>query len=146
MDLEKAVTGLYDRLIGAWNAADAAGMASLISKDGLVIGFDGSQMTGREEVAEELGRIFGDHTPAKYVTKVRSVHELQSGAAVLHAVAGMPSRDGSALMPDRNSIQVVVAHQEDGEWKVALFQNTPARFDGRPDLASALTGELTELL
>jgi uncharacterized protein (TIGR02246 family) len=46
MDLEKAVTGLYDRLIGAWNAADAAGMASLISKDGLVIGFDGSQMTG----------------------------------------------------------------------------------------------------
>jgi len=48
-------------------------MAAAIAPDGLVIGFDGSQMSGRDEVAEELGRIFADHETATYVTKVRSV-------------------------------------------------------------------------
>jgi hypothetical protein len=29
---------------------------------------------------------------------------------------------------------------------VALFQPTPARFDGRPEVAAVLTAELNELL
>ena len=49
-------------------------------------------------------------------------------------------------MPDRNSIQTVVGRRGDDGWLVALFQTTPARFDGRPELSEALTTELAELL
>ena len=46
-------------------------------------------------------------------------------------------------MPDRNAIQTVVASIEpDGGWSIEMFQNTPARFDGRPDEADRLTREL----
>jgi len=117
-------------------------MAAAIAPDGLVIGFDGSQMSGRDEVAEELGRIFADHETATYVTKVRSVKRLGADVALLHAVAGMVPPGSSEIMPERNSIQTVVARRDDDVWSVAIFQTTPARFDGRPELVQALTAEL----
>jgi uncharacterized protein (TIGR02246 family) len=146
MDHEDALTGLYGRLIAGWNAGDAEAMAAPLAPDGLIVGFDGSQMKGRDAVRDELGRIFADHETATYVTKVRSVEALGNGAGLLHAVAGMIPPGGSEIMRDRNAIQTVVGRRDDDGWSVALFQTTPARFDGRPELSDALTAELAELL
>jgi uncharacterized protein (TIGR02246 family) len=146
VNAEDAVTSLYRQLIDAWNASDAGAMAAPLAPDGLVVGFDGSQMVGPEEVATELGRVFADHKTADYVTKVRSVKALGSDAALLHAVVGMVEPGGSEILPDRNAIQTVVAHRGGDGWSVALFQTTPAQFHGRPELTEALTGELAELL
>jgi hypothetical protein len=44
--VEEALTTLYRRLIDGWNCGDAGKMAAPIASDGLVIGFDGSQMLG----------------------------------------------------------------------------------------------------
>jgi hypothetical protein len=40
----------------------------------------------------------------------------------------------------------LVAQWVDGAWRVALFQNTPAQFHGRPDLVAAMTEELQRAL
>ena len=146
MSLEDDVADLYRRLIAGWNSADADAMAAPVASDGLVVGFDGSQMFGRDEVATELGRIFADHETATYVTKIRSVKALGPDGALLHAVAGMVPPEGSEVMPDRNSIQTIVAGRGGDGWTVALFQTTPAQFDGRPELTEALTAELNEVL
>jgi uncharacterized protein (TIGR02246 family) len=140
------LTILYGQLLDGWNTKDAAAMADALAPDGLVIGFDGSQMDGRDAAATELGRIFADHEPATYVTKIRSVRRLGEDAGVLHAVAGMIPPGESEIMPDRNAIQTVVGRRGPEGWRVALFQTTPARFDGRPDLTEALTAELTDLV
>jgi uncharacterized protein (TIGR02246 family) len=146
MSTENAVRDLYHRMIEGWNAGDAGAMAGPLAPDALMIGFDGSQMIGRDEVAAEIGGIFADHETVPYVTKVRSVSALGPDAALLHAVAGMPAPDSSEIMPERNAIQTLVAHRREDGWSVALFQTTPARFDGRPELTEALTAELSELL
>jgi uncharacterized protein (TIGR02246 family) len=142
---DEAIRDLYRQVIDGWNAADAGRMTAPLADEGLVIGFDGSQMTSREAATAELGRIFADHRPAKYVTKVRSVRRLGAGAAVLHAVAGMVAPGSGALMPERNTVQTLVAHRTGDGWQVAVFQSTPARFDGRPELSRALTDELNEV-
>src|SRR5436190_17830076 len=95
MSAEEAVAELYRRLIEGWNANDAGAMAAPVAEAGLFIGFDGSQMLGRDEVAAELGRIFADHETAAYVTKVRSIKPLGPDAALLHAVAGMVAPGGT---------------------------------------------------
>jgi uncharacterized protein (TIGR02246 family) len=146
MSIDEALILLYTQLIDGWNSADAKAMATPIAANGLVIGFDGSQMLGRGKVAAELARIFADHETAKYVTRVRSVAAVGDDAAVLHAVAGMVAPGGSEIMPDRNAIQTVVGTRVGAKWQVVLFQTTPARFDGRPELSEALTAELTEIL
>jgi hypothetical protein len=45
-------------------------MSAAVANDGIVIGFDGSQMIGRAQVATEIGRIFADYETATYVTKI----------------------------------------------------------------------------
>jgi uncharacterized protein (TIGR02246 family) len=143
---ESALRDLYRRLIDGWNARNASALAEALAADCLVIGFDGSQMRGRDEAAAELARIFADHETATYVTKVRSVARLGDDAGILHAVAGMVPPGDSKLMPDRNAVQTIVGGRGDSGWSVVLFQTTPARFDGRPELSEALTAELSALV
>ena len=141
-----AVIALYTRILEAWNRRDADAFAAQFTEGGNTVGFDGSPLDGRAAIAAELGRIFADHTPATYVGKVREVRAIGDSVTLLRAVAGMKPPKESALKPERNAIQSLVAVIDAGVPKVALYQNTPARFDGRPQMAEQLTAELTEVL
>jgi len=137
---------LYDALLDAWNRRNADQFAELFEDDALVIGFDGSLMNGREAVRTELRRIFAGHPTARYVAKVREVSTLADGVSLLLAAAGMVPPDASDINPKTNAHQTLVARQSGADWRIVLFQNTPAQFHGRPELAEALTEELRELL
>jgi uncharacterized protein (TIGR02246 family) len=73
---------------------------------------------------------------------VRVVKTLGPQAAVLRAVAGMVPPGAADLNPALNAIQSLTAVQQFGQWRIALFQNTPAQFHGRPELVAQLTDEL----
>jgi uncharacterized protein (TIGR02246 family) len=136
------IVKLYQELLDAWNNRDAAAYARLFSEEGNIIGFDGSTANGRAEIEGHLKPIFADHPTARYVSKVRDVRELSSGTALLRAVASMVPPGKDRLMAERNAIQTLVARQVAGGWRIEMFQNTPARFDGRPEVADRLTREL----
>jgi len=141
-----AVVALYTRLLEAWNRKDASGFAGQFAPDGSTVGYDGSQLDGRDAIASELERIFADHTPATYVARVRELRTLGAGAVLLRAVVGMVPPNGSAVNPERHAIQSLVAIAEDGAPRIALFQNTPAQFHGRPELIDRLTTELQRVV
>ena len=115
---------LYDALIDAWNRRNADQYAELFESDGFIVGFDGSEVSGREEIRKHLAAIFRDHPTASYLTKVREVRDLGE-VSVLRAIAGMIPPGGGDLMPDRNAVQTLVARE-----KIVLFQNTPAQMLG----------------
>ena len=146
MNSEQGARDVYQRLIDGWNGHDASAMASAIADDGVVIGFDGSQMRGSEAVGREISRIFADHETASYIAKIRTVRAIGAGIGLLEAVVGMVPPGASHVMPDRNAIQTVVARRDGDRWCAALFQTTPAEFHGRPDLVEALTAELQDLV
>jgi uncharacterized protein (TIGR02246 family) len=141
---EAAVERLYEQLIAGWNDRRGDAFAAGFAPDGVIVGFDGSEQRGRDAIAAEMRRIFADHETAPYVTKVKSVRLVGSDAAVLRAVVGMVPPGASDLEPARNAHQTLVAARLDGEWRIVLFQNTPAQFHGRPDLAERLTQELRD--
>ena len=143
---ETAVSALYQQLLDSWNRRDAAGFAALYAEDSDVVGFDGSQMHGRTEIESTLSQIFADHMTATYVSKIRGVRFLAPEVAVLRAVVGMIPPGKQDINPDTNAIQTLVATKQAGQWRIALFQNTPAQFHGRPELVEALTEELRQLL
>jgi uncharacterized protein (TIGR02246 family) len=139
---EDRVRELHQQLLDAWNRRSAEAIARLFLTDAIIVGFDGSQMVGAGAVEEELSRIFGDHVPARYVGIVRSVKFPTADVAVLHAVAGMVPPGKREIKPENNAIQLLTAVRRDGRWAIVSYQNTPARFDGRPELARQLTAEL----
>lgn len=140
------VAALYQQLLHSWNRRDAEGFATLFDDEGHSIGFDGSPMTGRTEIAATLGQIFADHVTATYVAKIRAVRFLAPDVALLRAVVGMVPPGQSDINPAVNALQTIVAVKHDDGWRIALLQNTPAQFHGRPEMAEALTRELRQLL
>ena len=139
---EKSVRELYSHMLDAWNHRQADEMAALHTEDASVVGFDGSQMNGRAEIGRELRQIFADHQTAAYFSIIREVRFLSPEVALLRAVVGMVPAGKSELNPAVNAIQSLVAVKSQGSWHIAHFQNTPAQFHGRPDLAQQLTEEL----
>jgi uncharacterized protein (TIGR02246 family) len=139
---EAVVAGLYEQLISGWNDHSGDAFAAPFAVDGTVIGFDGSEQSGRDTIASEMQRIFDDHETAAYVAKVTSLRLLGANVALLRALAGMTPPGRSEVEPSRNAHQTVVAAKHEGEWRIVLFQNTPAQLHGRPELVEALTREL----
>lgn len=143
---EAEIRALYQQSLESWNKRDAEAMAAPFAEDGESIGFDGSVMTGRAEIAATLRQIFADHPTGAYVWKVRDVRPLAHEAAVLRAVVGMVPHGKSDINPALNAHQTVVAAKRDGRWRIVLLQNTPAQFHGRPELVESMTEELRQLL
>lgn len=143
---DNTIEQLYERLVDAWNNRDAKGMAELFADNGLIVGFDGSQMNSPAQTETELSKIFASHPTAKYITKLKQIINLNPGVSLLQAIVGMVPPGENEIMPERNAIQTLVAVQDNQGLKISLFQNTPARFDGRPELVEAMTRELSELM
>ncbi len=139
---EEGVRALYDSLLGAWNRRDAAGMARLYTASGTQVGFDGSHMSGAAEIEAHLAPIFANHPTGAFVSIVRDVRALAPDVMLLRADAGMIPAGKTDINPAVNAVQTLVAVNAGGTWRVALFQNTPAAFHGRPEAAAALTEEL----
>ena len=139
---ESVVRALYQQLLASWNAWNATGFAAPFTDDADVIGFDGSQMTGAPRSRRHCDRIFADHETGAYVGIIRSVRFLAPEVALLRAVSGVIPAGQSDLNPALNAQQALIAIKHDGAWRITLYQNTPAQFHGRPDLAQRLTDEL----
>jgi uncharacterized protein (TIGR02246 family) len=137
-----AASDLYRRLLDAWNARDADAFAELFAHDGVAIGFDGSQATGGE-IRDHLAPIFRDHPTAAYIAKTREIRSLGHDVALLRAIVGMVPPGADELNPETNALQsLIAAREEDRGWSIALFQNTPAQYHGRPELVAQHTAEL----
>lgn len=143
---ERAVRDLYDDLLRCWNRRDAEAFAAHFTERGSIIGFDGSTVDGREEIAREMGAIFAHHQTPAYIQVVRSIRFLGDGTALLRGIVGMPSLTTGQINPTLNSIQTLVATRRDGVWLIEHFQNTPAQFHGRPEEVARMTEELQRAL
>jgi len=137
-----AIVSIYSQLLDAWNSQDAAGMAALFSEGGAQVGFDGSEAQGPRTIREQLAPIFKDHPTKRFVHIVREVRQLTDDVAMLRAIAGMVPRDSLELDESKNVVQTLVLRKDGGDWRIVLFQNTPARLDGRPEAVAAMSEEL----
>lgn len=141
-EVDVAVHALYRAILAGWNADDADGFAAPFAEDGEVVGFDGSEIAGRAQIAEQMARVFAGHATGTYVGIVRDVRRLGDDAALLRAVSGVVPAGEDDLKPELNAIQSLVACRREESWQVVLYHNTPAQFHGRPELVEALTEEL----
>lgn len=142
MHSDEMVRDLYHRLLTAWNDQHARGMADLFAEDGELIGFDGSQAIGPEDIFSHLDPIFRDHPTARFVSIVKHVRFPGPETAVLRAIAGMVPRGKTDINPAANAHQTLVLAKRGESWRILLFQNTPAQFHGRPELVERMTAEL----
>jgi len=142
--VESAVQSVYTQLINSWNEYNSDAYAALFTENGSIVGFDGSQANGRKEIHDHLSAIFADHQPAKFIAITREIRLLSPTVGLLRAVAGMIPPGKKEINPKTNAIQSLIVVKESNDFRIALFQNTPAAFHGRPEAAEQLTKELQQ--
>ena len=133
----------YTALLQAWNDRQPNRFAALFTSDATVVGFDGSLMNGRADIVAQMRSIFASHSTAAYVAIVREVRALRPGVVLLRAAAGMVPPEGGALIEKVNAQQSAIFVDDGDSPQVALFQNTPAAFHGRPREVETMTDELS---
>jgi len=148
-DDDKAVIrALYFQMIDGWNRGSGDDFAAPFGEDGDLVGFDGTHLKGREEIASFHQQLFDTFLKgSRLIGKIRNVRFLTPDVAIMHVVGGTIMAGQTDIEPERNSIHtLVVMKGSDGKWRLAAFQNTRAQFIGRPDLSQALTEELRKEL
>ena len=130
---EAAVRGLFHHLIERWNRGRGADFAAAFTEDGDLVAFDGTRFKGREEIAPFHQQLFDKWMKGTLlVGQVQDVRFLSPDVALVHAVGSTIMKYKHEPSPERDSIQTLVAtRQEDGEWRLAAFQNTRVRPIGR---------------
>jgi uncharacterized protein (TIGR02246 family) len=122
---EAAVRALYQQLMAGWNQGSGEAFAAVFTEDGDLIGFDGTHFKGRQEIAPFHQQLFDKWLKgSRLVGEVKDVRFLSPDVALMHAVGGTVMRGKSEPVPERDSIQTLVATHQDSEWRLAAFQNT----------------------
>jgi uncharacterized protein (TIGR02246 family) len=146
-DDEAAIRELYQQMVDGWNRGNGEAFAAPYAEDGDLVGFDGTYLKGRREIASFHQQLFDRFVKgSRLVGKIRSVRFLTLDVAVMHSVSGTVMAEQSDIDPERNSIHMLVAIKSGPEWRLAAFQNTRAQYLGRPEALQALTDELRQEL
>jgi uncharacterized protein (TIGR02246 family) len=136
---EEAVRGLYRELMEGWNRGSGDAFAAAFTEDGDLVAFDGTHFRGRGEIAPFHQQLFEKWLKGtRLVGRVEDVRFLGPDVALMHAVGSTVMRGKSEPSPERDSVQTLVATKEDGEWRLAAFQNTRVRPMGPNPIAFVL--------
>jgi uncharacterized protein (TIGR02246 family) len=129
---EAAVRDVYQQFMEAWNRGSGTALAQVFTQDGDLVGFDGTHLKGRRDIAQFHQRLFDRWLKgSRLVGKVIDVRFLAADVALIHAVGGTVLRGRRSPAPERDSIQTLVATRDDeGGWRLAAFQNTRLRLMG----------------
>jgi uncharacterized protein (TIGR02246 family) len=148
-DDESALRALYQQIMDGWNKGSGEAFAAPYCEDSDLVGFDGTHLKGRQEIASFHQQLFDKFLKgSRLVGKIRGIRFLTPDVAVMHAVGGTAMAGQSDIDPDRNSVHTLVAMKRSGDggkWCLAAFQNTRAQYLGRPEQSQALTEELRRL-
>jgi uncharacterized protein (TIGR02246 family) len=145
---EENIRSLYFQMIDGWNKGNGHLFASPFAEDGDLVGFDGTHLNGRQQIASFHQQLLDTYVKgSRLVGRIRDVRFLTPRVAIMHAVGGTIMKGQIDLEPERNSIHTLVLKKgDDDRWCIAAFQNTRAQYIGRPEMTNELTKELREEL
>ena len=132
-------------MIEGWNKGDGDVFAAPFAEDADLVGFDGTHLKGRREIASFHQRLFDTFVKdSRLIGKVRNVRFLTPDVAIMHAVGGTIMGGQSDIESERNSVHTIVVKKGDinSQWRIVAFQNTRAQYIGRPEMVVVLTEDL----
>jgi uncharacterized protein (TIGR02246 family) len=130
---------MHQRMLDAWGAGDGAGFAAPFRDDALFIGFDGSVVHGREQIAATHQELFDRWMKgSRLVAERTDVRFVGGDVAIVQTVGGTVLRGKAEPAPERDSIQTLVAVRGAGAWSFVSFQNTRIRPIGAGAISALL--------
>jgi len=126
---EVALRALYQQITDGWNLGSGKAFAVAYTEDADYVGFDGTHLEGREEIAMSHQQLFDSFAKgSRLAGKIANVRFLTPEVAIVNAVGGVVMAWQSDFEPEETYTQTMVAMKRNGSWRITLFQNTRAQY------------------
>ena len=123
---EKEALGVPLRLVAAWSHNDAAGIASVFTKDGILILPGDVYKKGQEEILSFMAAAFAGPFKGTGVTgNPVDVRFVSDDVALLRTHGGILAPGETEIAPELAVRSTWVVVKKDGQWRLAAYQNSP---------------------
>jgi uncharacterized protein (TIGR02246 family) len=121
---ETWLRALPQRLIVAWNSGDGTAFAAPFSEQADFIAFEGTHLKGRAAIAAFHQQVFDDVVKGSSLSGgPKFVRFLRPDVAVVHSAVSVTLPGAAGPTPSRESMQLFVGVQTDGEWRAEALLN-----------------------
>ena len=133
-----AIDALFERMLAGWQAGDARAFASAFSEHSRFVAFDGTVLSGADEIAAWHAPAFGSQLAGTRLRlKIGSVRRIADGVFTVASEGGIDQGDERVDRTVARSAQTFLLETASGELRVTSFQNTRVRPIGSPASAKA---------
>jgi uncharacterized protein (TIGR02246 family) len=121
-----AIAALTQKVSSSWAKGDADTFASVFADDGTMI-LAGVYCQGRDEVRDFMAKAFdGPYRGTQVTGTPISIRKLAPDVAILLSDGGVIEAGATEVSEDSQiRASWLAVRQDDGEWRLAAYQNTP---------------------
>ena len=135
---QAAIAALTQRMVTGWAYGEAETIANLFVDDGTLI-LPGVYCNGREEIQKYFEKAFAGRYKGTQVTgKPLGIRSLSPDVAILLSYGGV-LESGETEVSESGAIRASwLVVRQDGQWKLAAYQNSPRYGDAAAEGAVGL--------
>ncbi|SHE87615.1 conserved hypothetical protein [Seinonella peptonophila] len=120
----REIEDLFKKLAIAWDQGDGKAYGLCFTENADYITFQGEHLQGRKEISDTHQKLWeGVLRGSMLEGQIKKIEFLTSEVAVFHGLGVVKLRWQSNAPKKRDSINTNVVVKENGEWKIAAFQN-----------------------
>lgn len=121
----REIEQLFEKLRLAWNQGDGKAYGACFTEDADYVTFQGEHLQGRAAIADTHQELWNSVLRGSTLEgEIKKVHFLTPDMAVFHGLGVVKLRWQKSAPKKRDSINTNVAVKQNGEWKIAAFQNS----------------------
>ncbi|GIP23163.1 SgcJ/EcaC family oxidoreductase [Paenibacillus sp. J22TS3] len=136
------IESLFERLKLAWDRGDGEAYGVCFTEDADYVTFQGEHLQGRKAIADTHQELWNSVLRGSALEgEIKKIRFITPEIAIFHGLGVVRLRWQKTAPKKRDSINTNIAVKQNGEWKIAAFQNS--RISG-PGLMQKLFTKLSK--
>ncbi|WP_068622269.1 SgcJ/EcaC family oxidoreductase [Paenibacillus tuaregi] len=119
------IESLFERLKLAWDRGDGEAYGACFTEDADYVTFQGEHLQGRKAIADTHQELWNSVLRGSALEgEIKKIRFITPEIAIFHGLGVVKLRWQKTAPKKRDSINTNIAVKQNGEWKIAAFQNS----------------------